>query len=124
MQAVRQERHLPVQREGALAKVFRAKMLAATEAAGIALTVRHPKEWVAHCQSVGSGEKALIYLGRYLYRGVLREADILACENCRVSFRYRHAQTGKLEKRSLAGADFLWLILQHVLPTRVRQIFT
>jgi len=71
---------------------------------------------VAHCQSVGSGEKALIYLGRYLYRGVIREEDILACENGRVSFRYRNAETGKSEKRSLTGAEFLWLILQHVLP--------
>ncbi|HRF73096.1 MAG TPA: transposase [Accumulibacter sp.] len=102
--------------EKAMAKVFRAKMLAAIEAAGIPLPARYPREWVAHCQSVGSGEKALIYLGRYLYRGVIREEDILACENGRVSFRYRNAETGKSEKRSLTGAEFLWLILQHVLP--------
>ncbi len=30
-------------------------------------------------KSVGSGTKALIYLGRYLYRGVIRENDIIAC---------------------------------------------
>ena len=53
--------------ERALAKVFRAKMLAAIEAAGICLPASYPREWVAHCKSVGSGEKALIYLGRYLY---------------------------------------------------------
>ena len=76
---------------------------------------------MAHCQSVGSGEKALIYLGRYLYRGVIREEDILACENGRVSFRYRNAETGKSEKRSLTGAEFLWLILQHVLPKGFRR---
>jgi len=76
---------------------------------------------VAHCKSVGSGEKALIYLGRYLYRGVIRETDILACENGQVSFCYRNAQTGKLEKRSLAAADFLWLIVQHVLPKGFRR---
>lgn len=76
---------------------------------------------MAHCKSVGTGEKALIYLGRYLYRGVLREQDIVACENGRVTFRYRDADTGKLEKRSLAGADFLWLILQHVLPRGFRR---
>lgn len=81
--------------EKAMAKVFRAKMLAAIEAAGIPLPARYLREWVAHCQSVGSGEKALIYLGRYLYRGVIREDDILACENGPVSFGYRNAQTGK-----------------------------
>ena len=107
--------------EKAMAKVFRAKMLAAIEAAGICLPARYPREWVAHCKSVGSGEKALVYLGRYLYRGVIREQDILACENGRVSFRYRNAATGKPEKRSLTGADFLWLILQHVLPKGFRR---
>ncbi len=107
--------------EKAMAKVFRAKMLAAIEAAGICLPARYPQEWVAHCKSVGSGQKALIYLGRYLYRGVIREEDILACEAGRVSFRYRNAETGKLERRSLAGVDFLWLILQHVLPKGFRR---
>jgi hypothetical protein len=96
-------------------------MLAALGAAGLSLPGRYPKEWVAHCKSVGTGEKALIYLGRYLYRGVLREQDIIACENGRVTFRYRDAETGKLERRSLAGADFLWLIFQHVLPRGFRR---
>ena len=107
--------------EKAMAKVFRAKMLAAIEAAGISLPACYPREWVAHCKSVGSGEKALIYLARYLYRGVIREQDILACDNGRVTFRYRNADTGKLERRSLAGADFLWLILQHMLPKGFRR---
>jgi hypothetical protein len=60
----------------ALAKVFRAKMLAGIEAAGLSLPARYPTEWVVDCTSVGSGEPALIYLGRYLYRGVIREKDI------------------------------------------------
>jgi len=107
--------------EKAMAKVFRARMLAAIEAAGICLPACYPREWVAHCKSVGSGEKALIYLGRYLYRGVIREQDLLACDNGRVSFRYRNAKTGKVEKRALAGVDFLWLILQHVLPRGFRR---
>lgn len=105
----------------AMAKVFRAKLLAALAAAGIRLPAHYPQEWVAHCKAVGAGQKALIYLGRYLYRGVIREQDILACANGRVSFRYRDAETGRLEKRSLAGPDFLWLILQHVLPRGFRR---
>ncbi len=107
--------------EKAMAKVFRAKMLAAIEAAGIGLPASYPRQCVAHCQSVGSGEKALIYLGRYLYRGVIWEQDIVACENGQVSFRYRNAQTGKSERRTLSGVDFLWLILQHVLPKGFRR---
>ena len=105
----------------AMAKVFRAKMLAAIAAAGIPLPARAPQQWVAHCKAVGTGKKALIYLGRYLYRGVIREEDIRACDNGQVSFRYRNGETGRWEERSLAGADFLWLILQHVLPKGFRR---
>ena len=105
----------------ALAKVFRAKLLAGIEAAGLALPGRYPKEWVVDCKSVGSGEKALVYLGRYLYRGVIREQDIVACHQGQVTFRYRNAKTGKMERRTVPGAEFLWLVLQHVLPKGFRR---
>ncbi|MBT0964338.1 transposase, partial [Denitromonas iodatirespirans] len=78
----------------ALAKVFRARMLAALSAAALALPKRAPSQWVAHCKAVGHGDKALLYLGRYLYRGVIREADILACRNGQVTFRYREGSSG------------------------------
>ncbi|MDA8260828.1 MAG: transposase [Betaproteobacteria bacterium] len=48
--------------------------------------------------------------------GVIAEKDILTCADGEVSFRYRNASTGKLERRTLPGAQFLWLVLQHVLP--------
>lgn len=57
----------------ALATVFRAKLLAALTAAGLSLPRACPSQWVVHCKAVGGGAKALIYLGRYLYRGVIRE---------------------------------------------------
>ena len=105
----------------ALAKVFRGKLLAAIEGAGLSLPGRYPKEWVVDCKSVGSGASALIYLGRYLYRGVIREDDILACRNGQVTLRYRNARTGRMERRTVAGAQFLWLVLQHVLPKGLRR---
>ena len=105
----------------ALAKVFRAKLLAAIEAAGLTLPARHPQAWVVDCKSVGTGEKALVYLGRYLYRGVIAEKDIIACKDGQVTFRYRNAKTGKTAYRTVAGAHFLWLVLQHVLPKGFRR---
>ena len=36
-------------------------------------------------------------------------------------FRYRDAKTGKMGARTLAGADFLWLVLRHVLPKGLRR---
>ena len=105
----------------ALARVFRAKMLAALDAAGLTLPARAPKDWVVDCKSVGSGASALIYLGRYLYRGVIQEKDIVACKDGQVTFRYRDAKTGRSEHRTVPGAQFLWLVLQHVLPKGFRR---
>ena len=105
----------------ALAKVFRGKLLAALKAAGQTLPAQLPVKWVVDCKSVGDGEKALIYLGRYLYRGVLREDDILSSAGGQIRFRYRDSQSGKMQERSLPGADFLRLILQHVLPKGFRR---
>ena len=105
----------------ALARVFRAKMLAAMAAAGLSLPERHPAQWVLDCKSVGNGAKALVYLGRYLYRGVISENDIVACADGQVSFRYRDGKTGKTAYRTVPGADFLWLVLQHVLPKGFRR---
>ena len=88
----------------ALAKVFRAKLLAAITDEGLPLPTGYAKTWVVGCKCVGSGEKALVYLGRYLYRGVIREQDILACEDGRVTFRYQNAKTKRTETRTVSGA--------------------
>jgi hypothetical protein len=106
----------------ALAKVFRDKVRQAIERAGLVLPDKLPATWVVDCKSVGDGSKALLYLGRYLYRGVIQERDILRCDEAGdVSFRYRDAKTGKMAVRTLPGADFLWLVLQHVLPKGLRR---
>lgn len=105
----------------ALAKVFRAKVLAALKREGLPLPPGVPAQWVVDCKGVGDGEKALVYLGRYLYRGVIQEQDILSCDNGQVRFRYRDSKTGKRAVRTVSGAAFLYLILQHVLPKGFRR---
>jgi len=105
----------------ALAKVFQAKLLEGFTEAELALPECHPRRWVVDCKPVGSGEKALVYLGRYLYRGVLQEKDILASDHGQVTFRYRNGKTRRIETRTLPGAAFLWLLIQHVLPKGFRR---
>lgn len=105
----------------ALAKVFRAKLLEAITLAGLALPARFPTKWVVDVKSVGRGDKALVYLGRYLYKGVIQEKDIIACQDGQVTFRYRDSKTQKLQRRTLPGAAFLWLMLRHVLPKGFRR---
>lgn len=107
--------------QSALAKVFRAKLLAAITAAGIALPKQYPAKWVVHCKAVGAGEKALIYLGRYLYRGVIQEKDIIACKDGNVTYRYQNSKTKQWQKNTVTGETFLWLLIQHVLPKRFRR---
>jgi hypothetical protein len=105
----------------ALAKVFRAKLLEAITLAGLTLPDRFPSTWVVDVKSVGRGDKALVYLGRYLYKGVIQKKDIIACEDRQVTFRYRDSKTQKLQPRTLPGAAFLWLMLRHVLPKGFRR---
>jgi len=105
----------------ALAKVFRAKLLGRLAAAGLVVPSALPKRWVVDCKRMDHGAGALVYLGRYLYRGVIQERDILRCEGDQVTYRWRDSHTGKAQKRTVSGATFLWLVLQHVLPKGLRR---
>ena len=104
----------------ALAKVFRAKVLSALHTHGFAAPAV-PMKWVVDCKCVGDGRKALVYLGRYLYRGVIQEHDIVGCDGANVTYRWRDGRTGKTQIRTVGGATFLWLVLQHVLPKGFRR---
>lgn len=107
--------------EFALAKVFRARLLAALTSAGLSLPGKLSDKWVVHCKHVGKGKPALEYLSRYLYRGVIREKNIIANHNGEVTFKYIDGNSGKTQTRTLKGQDFLWLLLQHVLPKGFRR---
>ncbi len=108
--------------EFALAKVFRARFLAAIKTAGLSIPAHLPERWVTDCKHVGKGKPALEYLSRYLYRGVIRENNIIANRDGKVTFRYIESKSGKMQYRTLKGEDFLWLVLQHVLPRGFRRV--
>ena len=102
--------------ECALAGVFRGKLLHQVDKVGLKPPAQIPKKWVVDCRPVGRGESALAYLSRYLYRGVIRESNILADDGERVTFRYIEGESGEVRTETLPGEAFLWRILQHVLP--------
>lgn len=108
--------------EFALAKVFRARFLEALNKAGLCDSKPLPRKWVVDCTHVGKGLPALKYLSRYLYRGVILEKNIVSNQNGNVTFKYVHSRTGQIRYRTVAGADFLWLVLQHVLPIGFRRV--
>ena len=108
--------------EFALARVFRARFLDEINKAGLKIPAGAPDQWVVNCAHVGQGLPALKYLSRYLYRGVIAEKNILFCRDGRVTFRYIDSETKQTQTRTLKGEDFLWLVLQHVLPRGFRRV--
>jgi len=106
----------------ALATVFRARVLEGLRAAGLAPATPLPKRWVVDCRHVGTGEPALKYLSRYLYRGVIGDEQLVADDGDSVTFAYRDGKSGKRMTRTVSGPRFVWLIIQHVLPTGFRRV--
>jgi putative transposase/transposase-like zinc-binding protein len=106
----------------ALAKLFRGRCLAGLNAAGLSLPHKLPEKWVVNCASVGTGQSALKYLSRYLYRGVISEKAILANHDGQVTFQYTERRTGKTRYRTLQGDEFCWLVVQHALPKGFRRV--
>lgn len=104
----------------ALAKVFRGKLL--SEMTKFNIKTKHiTNKWIVDCKYVGKGDKAIVYLGRYLYRGVIREKDIIRCENGKVTYRYQNSKTKKYQYKTVTGEYFLYLIMQHILPKGFRR---
>jgi hypothetical protein len=63
----------------------------------------------------------LTYLARYLYRGVISEKNILSYQNGKVTFRYKNSTTGQYQNITESAAQFLWRVIQHVLPKGFRR---
>jgi hypothetical protein len=110
----------------ALSPIFRAKLCAALQKAGLLQHVSPTvwqKDWVVHCQHAGSGDKVLDYLGRYVFRIAITNSRLERVENGQVTFRYRDNRTQAIRRATLTGIEFLHRFLQHVLPrgcTKVR----
>jgi hypothetical protein len=107
--------------EFALAKVFRARFLEELIKTGLSIPAA-PRKWVVDCICAGKGLSALKYLARYLYRGVIGESNIVSNQDGNITFKYVESRTGKTLYRSIKGHDFLWLVLQHVLPKGFRRV--
>lgn len=108
----------------ALATVFRAcvlKELYALLPNTACTLLTTPARWVVHCKKVGRGLPALLYLSRYLYRGVVSENNILSEQNGQITFRYRDNKQ-QHQTRTLSAPDFIKLVLQHVLPKGFRRV--
>ncbi len=67
--------------------------------------------------AVGTGEHALRYLSRYVYRLALSNHALESFTDGRVTFRYTHAQSHETKRLPLPVDAFIGRFLQHILPT-------
>jgi len=76
------------------------------------------KDWVVYAKPpFGGAENVLNYLARYTHRVAISNQRLVACQNHRVSFRWRdYAHGGKNKVMTVPAEEFLRRFLIHVLP--------
>ena len=102
-----------------LGRLFRAKFRDALKKTGLFDLVpaeTWTKEWVVHCQPVGSGVTALKYLAPYIWRVAISNNRILDLRDDHVTFRYKDSDTGETKLCTVTAEEFIRRFLQHVLP--------
>jgi hypothetical protein len=74
------------------------------------------KKWVVHCKPVGSGEHALEYLSRYVFRVAISNTNLVKLESGKVTYRYKEQGAKRYTYRTVPAVEFIRIFLQHVLP--------
>lgn len=75
------------------------------------------KDWVVHCEPVGSGAQAFQYLAPYIFRVAISNNRLHNLHEGHVSFSYKESATDQLKGCTLSAEEFIRRFLQHVLPS-------
>jgi hypothetical protein len=105
----------------ALSPIFRAKFrdqLKKTQLFAQVETRVLRKDWVVHCEPVGSGAQAFQYLAPYIFRVAISNNRLRKLEQGQVTFSYKESATDQLRHCTLSAQEFIRRFLQHVLPPR------
>jgi hypothetical protein len=81
------------------------------------------RHWNVGCQAAGSGENALRYLSRYVFKTATANRLVQQLPDGKVHWPYRDSKTSRPTSIHLDPLDFMARFLQHILPrgfTRVR----
>lgn len=109
----------------ALSVLFRAKIRDALRSAGLSIGIAPSlwkQKWVVHAQPAGSGQKALDYLGRYVFRIAISPSRLQSLQDGQVTFRYRDNRTQQIKYLRLPVAQFVQRFLQHILPKGLAKV--
>ncbi len=80
------------------------------------------QRWVVHCQPAGSGEAALRYLSRYVFKTATGDRDLPLLPDGRVRWRYRDSTSGREEHLDVEPFELIRRFLQHVLPSGFHRV--
>lgn len=78
--------------------------------------------WNVNSQSVGSGEEAIYYLSRYVFKTAISEDRILSSNSQNVIFQYKKKGTNRMRKITISGEEFIRRFLLHVLPRGLKKV--
>jgi hypothetical protein len=80
------------------------------------------QRWVVHSAAVGSGQNALRYLSRYVFKTATGNRQLQLLPNGRLRWPFRHSATGAWRHIELAPLEFIRRFLQHVLPPSFHRV--
>jgi hypothetical protein len=80
------------------------------------------QRWVVHCQPVGSGQQALQYLSRYVFKTATGNRPLERLPDGRVRWPYRDSATGQAAHQDLPPDELVRRFLQHVLPASYHRV--
>jgi hypothetical protein len=80
------------------------------------------QRWVVHSAAVGSGQNALRYLSRYVFKTATGNRQLQLLSNGKLRWPFRHSGTGAWQHMELAPFEFIRRLLQHVLPPSFHRV--
>jgi hypothetical protein len=80
------------------------------------------QRWVVHSAAVDSGQNALRYLSRYVFKTATGNRPLQLLPDGRLRWPFRHSGTGAWQHIDLEPFEFLRRFLQHVLPAGFHRV--
>jgi hypothetical protein len=82
------------------------------------------RHWNVDSRAAGSGENALRYLARYVFKTATSNRPVQLRPDGKVRWPYRESQTGRDTALDLAPLDWMSRLLQHTLPRGFARVRT
>jgi hypothetical protein len=82
------------------------------------------RPWIVDSRPAGSGENALRYLSRYVFKTATGNRVLPRLPDGRLRWTYRESKTGRLATIALEPLEFIRRFLQHILPRGFARVRT